>query len=64
MRVTALAEIPIEGEARDDLGLQRVELVYELPVMSESGQVATEQHSVLLNTDQTGSKLVLGQLSY
>ena len=55
VRVTALAEIPIEGEARDDLGLQRVELVYELPVMSESGQVATEQHSVLLNTDQTGS---------
>jgi hypothetical protein len=53
VRVTALAEIPIEGEARDDLGLQRVELVYELPVMTESGQATTEQRSIPLNPDQT-----------
>ena len=55
LRVTALAEIPIEGEARDDLGLQRVELVYELPVMTPDGQATTEQHAVFLNPDQTGS---------
>ena len=55
VRVTALAEIPIEGEARDDLGLHRVELVYELPVMSPEGLATTEQHAVLLNPDQTGS---------
>ena len=55
VRVTALAEIPIEGEARDDLGLQRVELVYELPVMTPEGQATTEQHAVLLNPDKTGS---------
>ncbi len=54
VRVTALAEIPIEGEARDDLGLPRVELVYELPVMTPEGQATTEQHAVLLNPDKTG----------
>ncbi len=55
VRVTALAEIPIEGAAHDDLGLQKVELVYELPVMSPSGQVATEQRSLPLGPDKVAS---------
>lgn len=55
VRVTALAVIPIEGEARDDLGLQRVELVYELPVMSPDGQLTTEQRSIPLGPDKVAS---------
>ncbi len=55
LRVTSLAEISIAGEARDDLGLQRVELVYEVPSLSASGQSMPEQRSVTLGPDQVGS---------
>ena len=55
VRVTALAEIPIEGEVREDLGLQRVELIYELPLMSPSGQLTTEQRSIPLGPDKAAS---------
>lgn len=55
LRVTPHAVIQIEGEARDDLGLQRVELVYELPVIGTEGQVVTEQRIVPLSSAQSGS---------
>lgn len=35
LRVTAEAEIEISGEARDDLGLVRVELAYEIPNVAD-----------------------------
>ena len=35
LRVTAEAEIEISGEARDDLGLARVELAYEIPNIAD-----------------------------
>ena len=54
-RVTALAEIPIAGEARDDLALQTIELIYELPVMSPQGQLTTEQRSIPLGPDKAAS---------
>lgn len=52
LRVTSLAEITIEGDARDDLGLQKVELVYEVPSLSASGQATLEQRSVALGPDK------------
>ena len=55
LRVTSLAEISIEGEARDDLGLQRIELVYEVPSLTATGQATLEQRSVALGPDKPGS---------
>lgn len=60
LRVTAQAEIPIEGVARDDLGLVRVELVYELPMISQSSShspdtATNEQHSIPLGSEPPNS---------
>ncbi len=56
LRLTALADIPIEGAAHDDLGIQHTELVYELPGLSASGQSIMEQRSIPLGPVQAGSQ--------
>lgn len=59
LRVTPQAEISISGEARDDLGLQRTELVYELPsaspdVEAANSPLAITQHIIPLGPTQPG----------
>ena len=57
LRVTPVAEISIEGEARDDLGLSLTELVYEIPSSASPSGTASpsaslEQRSIPLGPTQ------------
>lgn len=61
LRVTPDAEIPITGEARDDLGLRSTELVYEIPTTATttgttSPAAALEQHTLPLGPSQPGQR--------
>jgi len=60
LRVTPQAAISLSGEARDDLGLQRVELAYEPPQQavtspSQPEHLAVEQQTVPLGPELPGA---------